>query len=143
MDNTTYSTRVSSWGWWNEYDINPTDYECVLTYCDKATEAPNITHNYAFQWDGDVIPLGESVEYPCMEDMALENDTTRKHNASTSSFVLCGPEGVLLYPDPWPQCSDTVECEVLTNLKIPDDIYTTYEETNVFYWDLVRYFIKT
>ena len=133
---------MSSCGWWNEYDINPTDYECVLTYCDKATEAPNITHNYAFKWDGDVIPLGDSVEYPCMEDMAVENDTTRKHNASTSSFVLCGAEGLLLYPDPWPQCSDTVECQVLKNLNIPDDIFTTYEETNVYYWDLVRYVIK-
>ena len=54
----------------------------------RLQEAPNITHNYAFKWDGDVIPLGDSVEYPCMENMAVGNDTTRKHNASTSSFVL-------------------------------------------------------
>ena len=134
----TYSTASSRCGWYNEYDHNPADYECVLTYCDNATEAPNLSHNYAYQWDEKVIPLGKYVEYPCMENMAVENNTANKVDASTSSFVLCGADGYLVYPDPWPQCSETIECELPSSLNIPADIYTTFDEDNVFYKDRVR-----
>ena len=138
VDKTTSSTTPSVCYWWNEYNIQPTEYECVLTYCDNATQAPNTTHNYGFTWDGAVIPLGNIVEYPCIAGMAVENSTNYKSVASTSSFVLCGPEGLLLYPEPWPQCSDTVECEDPARLIIPDEILTTYDAGPVFYLDTVR-----
>ena len=88
-----------------------------------------------------MILIGKSVDYPCKGSMAVENGTNWKSKASTSASVLCGPQGLLLYPDPWPQCSDTVECEVPTALNIPNDIYTTYENTKVYYKNEIRYFI--
>ena len=42
--------------------------------------------------------------------MRIENETDTKDQASTNSIVKCGSEGLLLYPDPWPQCSETVYC---------------------------------
>ena len=140
----TYATRQSTCYWSKSYDLKPADFECVLTYCDNATESPNTTHNYAFTWDGKVVPLGQSVDYPCMENMAIENGTNWKENASTSSIVLCGPEGLFLYPSPWPQCSDTVQCEDPFSLNIPEEIYYTYDtndtnDTNVYYSNTVRY----
>ena len=134
----THSSILATCQWSKLYNFHPVDLECVLTYCDNATDSPNTPHNYAFEWDGEVVKLGESMEYPCKDDMAIENSTSWKHNASTSASVLCGPEGYLIYPDPWPQCSDTVQCEVPANLNIPDDIYTTYTQDTVYYTNLVR-----
>ena len=96
--------------WKKVYSVYPDELECILTYCDNATESPNITHNYAFTWDEDVIKLGQDYIYPCQDEMKIENDTDTKDQATPHSVVKCGSEGLLLYPDPWPQCSGDVFC---------------------------------
>ena len=106
----TYSEKHSRCRWNKEHSIYPDDLECVLTFCDNATETPNITHNYAFTWDEDVIEIEDDYIYPCKEDMKIENDTDTKDDATPHSIVKCGSDGLLLYPDPWPQCSSTVYC---------------------------------
>jgi hypothetical protein len=97
----------------------PSDLECVLTYCANATLDPNIDgHNYDFNpnntyWyasNSNRAPLGWYLWYPCKTGYSIENNTMYKESASTGFNVYCGKQGVFLYPNPWPQCSDTVAC---------------------------------
>ena len=106
----TYFYKQPMCQWDKKYSAYPDEFECVLTFCDNATEVPNTSHNYAFEWDKNVIELDDSYVYPCQEDMKIENNTDTKDQASDHSIVKCGSEGLLLYPDPWPQCSSTVYC---------------------------------
>ena len=106
----SYTYKSPSCQWSRTYTHLPTDYECVLTYCDNATTSPNVPFNYNFTWDQKVIPLGAIVDYPCQDGLALENRTEYKYQADNSSLVHCGPDGLLLYPSPWPLCSSTVSC---------------------------------
>ena len=99
--------------WYEKYDILPTDLECVLTFCDNATLLPNISNNYALDWNNteeSLILLNQDLVYPCMEDMKLENNTSYKENATSYSLVRCGMDGMFRYPDTWTLCSDTVQC---------------------------------
>ena len=82
----------------------------MLTYCDNATETPNLSHNYAFTWDKNVIPLDQDYHYPCQTGMRIENQTATKEEAAEHAVVRCGSDGLLRYPSPWPQCSSTVQC---------------------------------
>ena len=124
--------------WDKTYDNLPTDYECVLTHCDNATNTPSTTHNYNFTWDEDIIPIGGIVEYRCKDGMALENNTEYKHNASTSSYIHCLEDGLLHYPNPWTMCSETIECIHPTNLTVPDDMYTSNTKDVVYYQNTIR-----
>ena len=107
---TTYGYLNGYCYWKKEYSYYPDQLECILTYCDNATEAPNMTHNYAFSWDNNVIHIDHSYHYPCKPGMRIENDTDTKYQASEYAVVRCGSDGYLRYPDPWPQCSETVHC---------------------------------
>ena len=89
----------------------PSELECVLTYCDNATEVPNDNGaNYNYTWDGEVIPLNTEVIYPCQDNMRIENDTYYRSDASNVSIVHCASDGYLKYPEVWPQCSLKTYC---------------------------------
>ena len=63
---TSNDTILTSCLWYSNYSFPASQLECVLTYCDNATEEPNISgRNYNFTWDGGRILLGEDVFYPC------------------------------------------------------------------------------
>ena len=104
-------TITASCLWYKNYSLIPTQLECILTYCDNATDLPNDNGaNYNFTWDGNVIPLNTDIIYPCMDGMHVENDTYHKEEASNVSVVHCASDGHLKYPDPWPQCSEDIFC---------------------------------
>ena len=89
----------------------PSELECILTFCDNATEEPNDNGaNYNFTWDEKVIPINTEVFYPCQDGMRIENDTYNKYEASTGSVIQCAEDGLLKYPTEWPQCSDDIQC---------------------------------
>ena len=99
--------------WYEQYAFLPSGLECVLTFCDNATTEPNITHNYALDWNGteeSLVTLDTDLVYPCMENMRLENTTNTKDEASSSSLVRCGMDGFFRYPDNWTLCSETIQC---------------------------------
>ena len=97
--------------WYKNYTVLPSELECVLTYCDNATEIPNENGaNYNFIWDGNVIPLNSDVDYPCKDGMKIENATYYRWHASNMSVVHCASDGELKYPAEWPQCSEDIQC---------------------------------
>ena len=103
----------SSCDWYEQYSFLPSELECVLTFCDNATLEPNITHNYALDWNGtedSLILLNDDLVYPCMLNMKVQNNTSTKDNASSLSLVRCGMDGLFRYPAEWTLCSDTVQC---------------------------------
>ena len=72
--------------------IYSSDMECILTFCDNATEEPNSSGaNYNFTWDGIRIPIDTFITYPCQDNMAVENGTKWKNMSSTESHVYCDP----------------------------------------------------
>ena len=97
--------------WYKNYSVLPSELECILTYCDNATEEPNDNGaNYNFTWDGEVILLNSDVVYPCQDYMMIENDTYYRYDASNTSIVHCASDGFLKYPTVWPQCSLYTYC---------------------------------
>ena len=97
--------------WSKEYTVVPADLECVIAYCDNPILTPNSDgRNYSFTWNKKVVPVNTVIQYPCMTGMRIQNDTTNKTEASSSSSVKCGADGEFRYPSPWPQCSSTVSC---------------------------------
>ena len=97
--------------WYKNYTLLPSELECILTYCDNATEIPNENGaNYNFTWNGNVIPLNYDVIYPCKDGMRIENNTYSKYDASPLSVVNCASNGELQYPAEWPQCSGDIHC---------------------------------
>ena len=96
---------------WNKtFTKTPDDLECIISYCDNATDAPNTPHNYNFVWDNNVIPINTAVDYPCRANHAVEQQVNWKQDADTSTSVQCLADGTLQYPDPWPQCSTSITC---------------------------------
>ena len=105
------STLSSKCQWSKQYTNVPDDLECVLTYCDNPSLAPNSDgSNHNFVWDQAVVPLTENVRYYCTSGMRIENATSYKRDASSYSKVKCGSDGEFRYPTTWPQCSDSVDC---------------------------------
>ena len=73
------------------------DLECILTFCDNATEEPNSNGaNYNFTWNGWRIPIDTFITYPCQNNMAVENTTKWKNMSSTESQVYCDPSDGML-----------------------------------------------
>ena len=91
----TFGSIDSYCYWKKEYSHYPDQLECILTYCDNATEIPNLSHNYAFSWDGGVIHIDHDYHYPCKSGMKIENDTATKDEASGYSIVRCGSDGMI------------------------------------------------
>ena len=54
--------------------------------------------------------MGGNLTFQCKSDYNVEQDVDWKENASDSTTIQCGENGLLIYPDPWPQCSKTVSC---------------------------------
>ena len=97
--------------WYSNYSFLPSELECTVSYCDNPTPIPNISgENYDFQWDGELVPLGADLIYPCQAGMKIENSTDTKEEASNSSIIRCGSDGEFIYPSLWAQCSNTVQC---------------------------------
>ena len=55
--------------------------------------------------------------------MNIENDTDTKEESSTSSIIICGDDGEFKYPDPWPQCSENINCTDPGNSEGVDRVY--------------------
>lgn len=123
--------------WYENYSILPTELECVLTFCDNATLEPNLTHNYALDWNAteeSLVPLNVDLIYPCAENMKLQNETSNKKEASSFSLVRCGMDGLLHYPDVWMMCSDTVQCGQPPNVTVNG--YRTWEKKGFYGTDV-------
>ena len=111
--------------WSKNYTVVPDNLECIPSFCDNATEAPsNDRRNYKFVWDGELMPVNTVIKYQCQDAMKIENDTTFKYEASNHSKVKCGNDGEFRYPDPWPQCSETINC---TDPGMTAEVNRTYE----------------
>ena len=144
------STYTTSCLWSKQLSIKPEDLECVLKFCDNATEYPNTPHNYNFNWNGAVIPLNTFVNYPCKNGHSLEQSVDWKHLAATVTQVKCNTTGLLEYPNPWPQCSTTVNCpdpgnsEGITRTQTDADIRAelSYASTFRYVCDDPRKWIK-
>ena len=96
---------------WNKtFSFTPTDLECVIKYCDNATEIPNTSHNYNFNWNQNVISINAIVNYDCKSNHAIEQNVDWKYEASARTQVLCQADGTLAYPEPWPLCSESITC---------------------------------
>ena len=92
----------------------------------QPTDEPNDSgSNYAFAWDNLRTPLDQDLFYPCKTNMKVENTTKWKSQvgqscssikfitifqASNGSVVRCGIDGEYIYPNPWPQCSEDINC---------------------------------
>ena len=74
---------------WNKsYTISPSDLECVITSCDNPTTDPNTNGlNYNFQWDGELVPIGDSIQYNCLDDYRHETDNPWKSGASNKENI--------------------------------------------------------
>ncbi len=114
------SVNSNNWGedkvwakcqWYSNYTYSPSDLECVLRYCNNPTNETNTdVLNYNFQWNGWRTLLGNSLNYNCKSSHRVEEDVDFKTGASMRTVVECGSDGEYIYPDPWPICSETVEC---------------------------------
>ena len=66
--------------------------------------------NYDFQWNRQRTLLGNSLTYPCKNNYRVEEDVDYWSLASTGTVIECGDDGEYVYPDPWPICSETIQC---------------------------------
>ena len=116
--------------WYSNYSYNPSNLECVLRYCNNPTTAPNTNSlNFNFVWSGSRVLLGGSLAYPCQSNHKIEEDKEYKSSARSQISIGCGQNGEFIYPDPWPQCSETIKCldpgnstEVTRTLKSGDNL---------------------
>ena len=100
--------RSASCQWDETYTVLPTDLECVLRYCDNATNPP-LESNLNYTWDGNLGPLLNLHEwYPCKNGWALLTDTDWQSTKGVN--VKCNSNGEYEYPSPWPTCYSTVSC---------------------------------
>ena len=108
---------------WNKtFNVNPSDIVCVLTYCANGTDFPiNNINNFKSVGikgagrlydtvNGEVIELGGRLKYNCKDNYKLQNDTNTKSQADNHILVSC-LNGLFIYPDPWPQCVETIQCK--------------------------------
>ena len=105
-------TSISSrCGWSRVLSLTPADLECVLRYCDNATDTPNTNGaNYRFTQTRTLIPLNNFFYYPCKSGHKIEQNVVWWSQAASSTPVKCKSDGEFDYPSPWPQCSSTVSC---------------------------------
>ena len=105
------SVITSRCKWSREISLSPSDLECVLRYCDNATDAPNTNGaNYQFTQTRTLVSLSSSIAYPCKSNHRVEQNVVWKSNAASSTLVKCKTDGQFDYPSVWPQCSTTVSC---------------------------------
>ena len=96
-------------GWDTNYSLTPVSLECVVRFCDNATQIPNTDgNNYNMTFTG-LVSVGASLTYPCADNHRLEDDVDWKDEARGNVSVLCGEDGEFDYPA-WSKCSDTVFC---------------------------------
>ena len=105
-----YAYQNSDCKWNTEFQYKPSDLECVISYCDNPTTAPNSPHNYNYIWYNNVIPINSYINFPCKNNHAVEQDRDWKSEAATWTAVKCQSDGEFAYPTSWPQCSTTITC---------------------------------
>ena len=72
---------------------------------------PNLNGlNYNYSWNEEVIPVTTNVTYPCQDNQSHEGPYDLKEDAPIETIVLCGSDGEFNYPNPWPQCSHSIQC---------------------------------
>ena len=55
----------------------PDDLECVVTSCDYPDMDPTTNGlNYNFYWDGELVPINDSIVYTCNSGHYHEQDVT-------------------------------------------------------------------
>ena len=112
--------------WSRSLSLSPPDLECVLRYCDNATDAPNTNGaNYRFTQTRTLVSLNNYISYPCKSNHKVEQDVTWKSNAASSTAVRCKTDGEFDYPSPWPQCSETITCPDPGNSSDVTRVYLT------------------
>ena len=120
-DNTPKPNITATCSWYKTFDVNPSDIECILAYCDNATDFPfNAINNFVSVYKegsqnpydtniGSVIPLNSKINYYCKPNYRLQNDTNLKEEAENFIGVTCS-NGTLEYPSIWPTCVETIQC---------------------------------
>ena len=118
-DNTTHLYISATCGWYNTFDINPSDLECVLLYCDNATDLPfvneigyeriqiplgNIVTGVYDTNNPTLIPIDGIVTYVCKASHAHHADTDWLSQAPQYVNSICSENGTFEYPEPWPEC---------------------------------------
>ena len=110
-----------------------------MTYCDNPTLDPNTNGlNYNYVWDQQLVPVGESIIYPCQDQHNHEGQLDFKHEAANETEVECGSDGVFQYPTTWPQCSETIHCVDPGNSSGVSRKYMT-DITNLEYLSVLQY----
>ena len=98
--------------WDATYSSTPADYECILTYCDNATETVNTdpaTPNYNFTEPRTLVRIGENAAYTCRDNYRVEADLDWKSQADPGAYVPCVAnsdytDSFYEYPTVWPIC---------------------------------------
>ena len=124
-ENTTATSITATCGWYNQFNLQPLDLECVLLYCDNATDYPlvndlgyaNIKYVNLTVYDPDnpgLIPLGDHIRYNCKNGYNYHDDKTWQVKAPSGVNVRCrnssSNAGTLNYPDVWQQCFESITC---------------------------------
>ena len=74
--NTSESLEASC-QWDKTYSLMPDDMECVVTSCDNPDMDPTTNGlNYNFYWDGELVPINDSIVYTCNSGHYHEQDVT-------------------------------------------------------------------
>ena len=121
---------------WSPWSILPS---CKITHCLEPI-TPDVSLNYNFAWDNQLVAVGNNVTYICQTNMVFEANKTLKSDSRDRVKVLCKPDGNYAYPSTWSQCSETVSCgtppampvngtQIWTKGTQPEDIY----DTNILY----------
>ena len=115
---------------------------CKVTHClEPAT--PNSSLNFNYSWDQELVPVGNNFTYFCQSDMAIESETNNKSEALNYFNIKCNPSGNYEYPVIWPQCSMTIQCELLPNATFNGTrIWTQGKNSSTVYGTKIEYSCK-
>ena len=92
-----------------QYLPNPSVLTCFPMFCDNPSNESNSLNNYNFTWDGNLVPVGDTLRYDCKTDMNLERLSEMKEDTPSFIDVTCSNTGEFDYPN-WEQCSEITYC---------------------------------
>ena len=105
--------------WYNNFNVAPSNLECVLTYCVNGSAIPTLFNYATVKVNStssgynvvaqDRINLGDFLKYGCNSSFYIQNDTNLISEASSSINVYC-ENGLFKYPEHWPICVDNIQC---------------------------------
>ena len=107
--------------WYNVFDTVPANLECVVKYCNNATDSPIQTFNYekamilnsstTYNFNlRERVQIGSKLAYFCNQNFYLLLDTNFNSQAGSNISIPCQSNGTFQYPEPWPVCADTITC---------------------------------